>query len=1454
MKPHCQIRSSEPQPIRHVAGKSPAITGALGRRLLLGVATAALLAGVNSTATPAKADSGSPTQYWDGADSTGNGIVDGGSGTWNATADNWTDAAGDPGSNGTWQGFTGVFSGASGGQVSVDGTALFDVLRFTTDGYAISGDELQLAPQGAQSVIDVYAGVSTTIVSGIVDGGNGHALVKTGGGTLVLSGYNTYSGDTIVQEGRLVAGTVNVFSPVSNLIINDGIVDIGRNGQFITGIGGDGGTLILDEEATDSGAGYYGTTITVSQNHDSVFAGHMQGNLNQSRFTKAGTGTLELSGTGNLRGYLTVQKGTLSITGVYDVLAGREVWSLDGGTATLNVSGPNARLNTASNDTVGERGTGTMNVSGGALVKTWNSYIGNWDGGNGTLNVTGEYTRYELSNSMRIGGRGTGRLEVSDGAVMQGNDSWIQIGYDQGSDGSAVVTGANSLLGGADRIKVGEYGTGSLTVADGGTVQTDRLMIAVETWNGIDSVGTVNIGAAFGGTAVGAGTVQAGTVTFGDGVGTLNFNHNSTGYTFAAPMSGDGMIDHLAGKTSLTGDSSGFTGTTHVSGGTLSVDGTLGGAVEVGATGTLGGTGQIGGSVDLDGTLAAGSSPGTLTIGGNLILGATSKSLFELGAPGVIGGTLNDFIDVGGDLSLGGTLDAMVSAAGYYRLFDYAGSLTGAFASQNVASDGGGFVLDSYQLVTDHAGEVTLLALGAGQFMQFWDGADTTGDGAVNGGAGTWSASLANWTGAPGAAGINDVWHGSVAVFAGATGGDVTVDGEASFDTLQFSTDGYRISGDDMAIRPASGDTGTIRVDGGVSATIASAIIDGGNDFGLTKTGSGTLVLEGDNRYGGGTTISGGTLQGDTESLAGDIVNNATLSFDQNFDGEYAGVLGGTGTFDKRGEGTLRLIGDSSGFAGSTHVENGTLRIDGSLGGLIRVEGGMLSGIGTMNQLVVSNGGTFAPGNSIGTANAGDLTFDAGSTYEVEVNDAGSTAGVNNDITIATGTATIDGDASVYVKPVNGTDDGSTYVLGTTYTILTAAGGVDGEFNPTVIDDFSLLDGSLSYGTNVVYLTLNKAIQLDDVGRSTNQISVGAALEAIGSGDPVYDTLIMVSGENDVRTGLDSLSGEVHASLQTVLVSSSTMLQDAIGRRMDNAFEQSHAVSTYGANLGGSISPDVAGEANRAAFWMQGFGASGQWDGDDNASGLERLQAGSLMGFEAMTSGGWLFGLMGGYSQSRFDIDERASSGMIENYHAGVYGAGDLGALALRFGGSLSWHEIETSRTVAYPGFNNTLTADYDAASAQVFGEAGFRFNTAMGVAEPFAGLSLVHLHTAGFSERGGAGALHVDRTERQNGFLTLGIRGDGDAFLANGVETRLTGSLAWRHAVGDVTPNAQMSFSGGGDFSVSGLAVERDVALIDIGADMKFSPLTSLDLGYRGQIGVSSQDHGISAAFSMRF
>src|SRR5690606_18103117 len=106
-----------------------------------------------------------------------------------------------------------------------------------------------------------------------------------------------------------------------------------------------------------------------------------------------------------------------------------------------------------------------------------------------------------------------------------------------------------------------------------------------------------------------------------------------------------------AGGLTLAGDSSGFTGTTTVSAGTLRVDGMLGGRVSVEDGATLGGAGTVGGDVTVSGGTLSGEQGQTLEIGGDLALDAGSRVAAALGASGA-----SALFRVDGDLSLDGTL------------------------------------------------------------------------------------------------------------------------------------------------------------------------------------------------------------------------------------------------------------------------------------------------------------------------------------------------------------------------------------------------------------------------------------------------------------------------------------------------------------------------------------------------------------------------------------------------------------------------------------------------------------------------------------------------------------------------------------------------------------------------------------------------------------------------------
>src|SRR5690606_10849269 len=135
-----------------------------------------------------------------------------------------------------------------------------------------------------------------------------------------------------------------------------------------------------------------------------------------------------------------------------------------------------------------------------------------------------------------------------------------------------------------------------------------------------------------------------------------------------------------------------------------------------------GGTGTFHGSLDLSAaTLNPGNSPGTLNIAGNLLLGGATILNFELGEPGVVGGANNDLVVVGGDLNLDGTLNTIAWGAGYgtgyYRLFNYGGTLSGPGLTIGTIEDG-----LAASVSTGIDGQVNL-RLGAG-IVQYWDGTD----------------------------------------------------------------------------------------------------------------------------------------------------------------------------------------------------------------------------------------------------------------------------------------------------------------------------------------------------------------------------------------------------------------------------------------------------------------------------------------------------------------------------------------------------------------------------------------------------------------------------------------------------------------------------------------------------------------------------------------------------------
>jgi autotransporter-associated beta strand protein len=125
-------------------------------------------------------------------------------------------------------------------------------------------------------------------------------------------------------------------------------------------------------------------------------------------------------------------------------------------------------------------------------------------------------------------------------------------------------------------------------------------------------------------------------------------------------------------------------------------------------------------------------------------------------------------------------------------------------------------------------------------------------------------------------------------------------------------------------------------------ATISGAIADGAGTGSVVKTGTGTLVLSGNNSFSGGMTVGSGTVilrnQTNASFLSGNIVNNAVVEFNTaTADTTYTGSMSGSGSLNKTGAGRLILtgyntFGDSTGYSGYTTINEGVVQADRGIG------------------------------------------------------------------------------------------------------------------------------------------------------------------------------------------------------------------------------------------------------------------------------------------------------------------------------------------------------------------------------------------------------------------------------------------------------------------------------------------------------------------------------------------
>jgi outer membrane autotransporter protein len=176
----------------------------------------------------------------------------------------------------------------------------------------------------------------------------------------------------------------------------------------------------------------------------------------------------------------------------------------------------------AQNLAIGEIGRGMLAVQDGGTVSDFGGFVGDLPGSQGTVNVFGAGSTWTNTGTIQVAALGTGTLTIENGGAVNSGGGG-SIGLSTGSTGTVTVTGPgstwnnNSLFAG---LNIGAFGTGTLTIANGGTVINDTPNTA-NIGEGTGSLGTVTVTGAgstwTNSSGVNIGRLGTGTLTIADG-------------------------------------------------------------------------------------------------------------------------------------------------------------------------------------------------------------------------------------------------------------------------------------------------------------------------------------------------------------------------------------------------------------------------------------------------------------------------------------------------------------------------------------------------------------------------------------------------------------------------------------------------------------------------------------------------------------------------------------------------------------------------------------------------------------------------------------------------------------------------------------------------------------------------------------------------------------------------
>ncbi len=938
-----------------------------------------------------------------------------------------------------------------------------------------AGSAIRAANYGTDADFATSASALTAGQSNQITGSFSTAAIAID--SLKISGSHTLtqSGLLTVRTGAVANASGGIIQTGGNSVITGATgITTGGTGSLVIRVDGSGDTLTLNGPITSTTTG---------------------------GFTKSGAGTLILAGANNQTGTISINEGTVRLSGTGRLGAGAALTIRQGAVLDLNGVTPGTSTNAFNNNgrvTNGSATAVTYTVGGANGTGTSTGIIEN---GTGVVNVTKAGTGGQNWNGLSTytGTTTIGSTGIVSAATLAniGSASGIGAGNTGNNAGSLIFTGASAVqaFGGLSYTGATSTSTNRLFTFGGAALDSGARIQA----NGANQAAIVysNTGAlAFGTTNIAQGLVLGGAST-GDNRFNPQITNNGTGIV--------SLFKADAGTWHLGNTNNNYTGLTTITAGTLGDGGGTtipsnspivfnGGRLlssgnftrNLVATATAGNANEV--SFLTGGGFAALDSQLVVSIGG-----LATPTALTWGAGGFASGTLNLSSGISvADVDFRNAID-LGAVNRTIDVFDNANTGADYVTLSGIVSGAGGGIIKT--------GTGILRLTGANTY---------TGATAVQ--AGTIVASSLGNSSAPGATSVGDsatgnTTAGQIILGTAATGGILQYVGAGeTSDRLIFlggATASNQIHADGAAplilTNVVNGATGAatlfLRGTNTSANMITSALANGGAAFSVNVDGGATWILSNSaNSYSGSTTVNGGALglgeQGSIGTSTLVLGNGSTFAYgaDRSFSNAVSQSNNTTTAFV--GDNSLNLTGTLASLAAANNVTTTNTIIDGKTLTLNDATFNLITAARTWN--INGDGDTIINGN-ITTSTA--MNFALGLTY----------AGVGN------GTLTLNGTGS----NLNGgtvTINSGRLIIGADGVIPDGAGAGNLVIGPAV-GATAMLDLN-GHSETINGLTANGAgtTIIDNTSSSAATLRFGANDQAVSFGGGTGDYTITDSG------------------------------------------------------------------------------------------------------------------------------------------------------------------------------------------------------------------------------------------------------------------------------------------------------------------------------------------------------